>query len=153
MKIISGGQTGVDQIGLEMARRHGIPTGGTAPLGFRTENGSQSEYLKSFGLVESQSVFYPIRTQKNVADSDGTVIFGNLRSAGSRLTIKCCREEKKPYIENPNSVQLLQWIRNHNIQVLNVAGNRASNLSESHKQLTETTLDESFKRIAGCDEN
>ncbi|SFF23216.1 YpsA SLOG family protein [Spirosoma endophyticum] len=30
-RIISGGQTGIDQLGLEVARSLGIPTGGLAP--------------------------------------------------------------------------------------------------------------------------
>jgi len=30
-KVISGGQTGVDRMGLEVAKELGIPTGGTAP--------------------------------------------------------------------------------------------------------------------------
>ena len=36
-KIISGGQTGVDTIGLQVAKKVGIETGGTAPKGFLRE--------------------------------------------------------------------------------------------------------------------
>ena len=38
-KIISGGQTGIDKIGLIAAAENGFDTGGTAPSGFITENG------------------------------------------------------------------------------------------------------------------
>jgi hypothetical protein len=36
-KVISGGQTGADQAGRRAARAAGIPTGGWAPLGWKTE--------------------------------------------------------------------------------------------------------------------
>lgn len=37
MKIISGGQTGIDQMALEQASKIGIMTGGTACKGWLTE--------------------------------------------------------------------------------------------------------------------
>jgi len=37
--VISGGQTGADRGGLIAAKELGIPTGGTAPLGYKTEAG------------------------------------------------------------------------------------------------------------------
>jgi hypothetical protein len=37
-KVISGGQTGVDRIALEVARECEVPTGGTAPRGFLTDD-------------------------------------------------------------------------------------------------------------------
>jgi hypothetical protein len=40
MKIISGGQTGVDRLALDVAKSLNIATGGTAPNGYLTENGS-----------------------------------------------------------------------------------------------------------------
>jgi Circularly permutated YpsA SLOG family len=36
LKIISGGQTGIDLMGLEVARELGLPTGGSAPKSFGT---------------------------------------------------------------------------------------------------------------------
>ncbi len=38
-RVISGGQTGADQAALRAARAAGIPTGGWAPLGWKTEEG------------------------------------------------------------------------------------------------------------------
>ena len=38
MKIISGGQTGVDRLALDVAKSLNIATGGTAPKGYLTEN-------------------------------------------------------------------------------------------------------------------
>ena len=42
-KIISGGQTGVDTIGLQVAKELGIETGGKAPKGFLREEGIDNE--------------------------------------------------------------------------------------------------------------
>ncbi len=126
-KIISGGQTGADQGGLLAGRDLGIPTGGTAPPNFMTENGT-NDGLKDFGLVEGapDARIWPRRTWKNVHDSDGTVLFGNTGSPGSRLTIRYCKTCPRPYICNPTPGELYSWVVGHNIEVLNVAGNRES---------------------------
>ena len=71
-KIISGGQTGADQAGLDVAIKNNIPHGGAIPRGRMTENGVLAEKYK---LTEMTTKSYPKRTAKNVMDSDGTVIF------------------------------------------------------------------------------
>lgn len=125
-KIISGGQTGADQGGLVAARTLGISTGGTAPKNYMTEDGPEP-VLASYGLVEADLPTYQTRTRQNVEDSDGTAIFStNLDSGGTRLTIKYCEQASRPYIINPNWQQLRDWAAEHDIQVLNVVGNRAS---------------------------
>jgi hypothetical protein len=125
-KIISGGQTGADQGGLEAGKILGIVTGGTAPPGFITEDGPQPLLLKRYGLMEGvpDPRTYPKRTIKNVADSDGTVWFGNSGSPGGRLTLGTCRSLGKPVLINPTSEVLSKWVEEFKISVLNVAGNR-----------------------------
>jgi hypothetical protein len=71
-KIISTGLTAADRAALEAAVELCIPTGGTAPKGWRIQNydgstGSDPE-LAQFGLVEHESAEYPPRTRQNVAD-------------------------------------------------------------------------------------
>ena len=139
MKVISGGQRGVDRIGLEVAREAGIPTGGTAPKDYWTENGSDPT-LKDFGLTEDLVKGYLPRTIKNVVDSDGTVLFGNMGSVGSLRTVDYCIKYKKPHICNPTAASLRDFLFNHKIEVLNVAGNRASKLSEVKMEAYRTTL-------------
>ena len=51
-KIISGGQTGVDTLGLQVAKTLGIATGGTTPKGFLRESNIDTENISSYGLVE-----------------------------------------------------------------------------------------------------
>lgn len=127
-RLISGGQTGIDQLGLEVAKEIGIPTGGTAPKGFLTEEGPNVSLGNYYGLTEHTSASYPPRTKINVQQSDGTVLFGKL-SGGTKLTVDACEKENKPYIVNPTADELRDWLIEHQIKVLNVAGNRGSSLS------------------------
>ena len=124
-KIISGGQTGADQAALFTARMLHIPTGGTAPKGWRTETGPEPS-LAGYGLVESDSPAYSLRTMQNVRDSDGSAVFGRIESYGSAVTIQLCEKFDKPHIVNPTGPELAEWCEANHISVLNVAGNRAS---------------------------
>lgn len=123
MKIISGGQTGADRTALEVARELGIETGGVAPQGWRTDDGPDPS-LASFGLVQSLLSSSTLCTWANVQAAEGTVIFGNAKSPGSRYTIKACEDFKRPYLINPTIDELVAWMREHEITILNVAGNR-----------------------------
>ncbi|MVM32295.1 hypothetical protein GO755_19770 [Spirosoma sp. HMF4905] len=53
-KVVSGGQTGLDQMGLEVAKVLGIHIGGISPKGYLTENGPDA-VLRDFGLAEHTS--------------------------------------------------------------------------------------------------
>lgn len=138
MTIISGGQTGADQGGLQGARDAGARTGGTAPRGWRTENGP-APWLAEFGLIESPHASYAARTRANVEAADGTVIFGNALSSGSARTDRYCTERSKPALRIPvgqdgkdidrEAERLAEWMQANRIRVLNVAGNRESNSS------------------------
>jgi sugar/nucleoside kinase (ribokinase family) len=125
-KVISGGQSGADQGGLEAARRAGIPTGGLAPLGFLTEDGPQPELGSRYGLEES-SGGYDERTVANARAADATVVFArNPRSDGTRLTLETLKKLRKPCIVNPRPGELRAFLAEHDVRVLNVAGNRES---------------------------
>lgn len=143
--VISGGQKGVDVWGLEVAKECGLKTGGTAPKNFLTEDGCDLSLGVKFGLTESIEEGYPPRTEKNVKDSDGTVLFGNTNSPGTKLTLKYIGQHSKPHIKNPTSEQLIQFILDNKIKILNVAGNRASKLSLKDMISIKTTLRETFK--------
>jgi hypothetical protein len=78
---------------------------------------------------------YPKRTEKNVVDSDGTVIIthGKL-TGGSLLTRKKAIEHGKHVIHldlitmdaEGAAIALQQFVEENGIEVLNVAGSRAS---------------------------
>lgn len=124
-RVISGGQSGADRAGLEVARALGIPTGGTAPKGWRTEYGPDLDLRDVFGLVESESLGYDARTLANVRGSDGTVVFG-AATGGTGLTLGYCRVLEKPHLHNSDAATLRAWITEFDIKILNVAGSRHS---------------------------
>ena len=131
-KIISGGQTGADQGTLDAAMKYSYPYGGWIPKGRLTENGPLPDEYK---LKEMPTTNYPARTEKNVLASDGTVIIthGKL-TGGSALTKKLAKNHERPYLhinlnETPAflaSSEINAWINENNIEILNVAGSRAS---------------------------
>lgn len=131
-KIISGGQTGADTAGLDVAIKHGIPHGGAIPKGRLTEDGPLPE---KYNLQEMATKSYPKRTEKNVVDSDGTVIFthGKL-TGGSLLTQKKAIQHGKPVLHldmgevtvEEAADLLKEFIRENGVEILNVAGNRGS---------------------------
>ncbi|WP_066054977.1 YpsA SLOG family protein [Halioglobus sp. HI00S01] len=129
-KIISGGQTGADLGGLVGARRAGIPTGGFAAGGYRTERGPQEAALRQFGLVPHASAAYPPRTEDNVRHSDATLIFCTAKaSAGTRMTIEFCSKHVRPYtVIDPRSDSAVAEVRaffdQYRPDTLNIAGNR-----------------------------
>jgi len=144
-KIISGAQTGADRAGLAAAAVLSLEVGGTVPRGRRAEDGPLTDRtMKLFNLKEHSSDKYPPRTKANVWNSDGTVVFGNVGSPGSRLTLKYCRELGKPYCINPTPDQLRVWALKWKIETLNVAGNR-ENSNPGIYRSTLNTLIEAFK--------
>lgn len=71
LKIISGGQTGVDRGALDAAMLARFPAGGWCPNGRRAEDGRIAD---RYPLCETAGGTYGLRTLRNVLDSDGTVI-------------------------------------------------------------------------------
>lgn len=149
-RIISGGQTGVDQIGLKVGRMLDLETGGTAPKGWRTEEGPCYK-LASYGLVESVSSDYRVRTTDNVLNADVTVIFGNTAEPGTKLTIDLCVKSRKPYVTNPSPFTLLCFFRQYEPEVINVAGNRGSKLTAAQRQQYGSTLLSMIESYNGTD--
>lgn len=151
-KIISGGQTGADEAGLEAARMNGLETGGTAPKHYRTEVGPNPQLKDMYGLTESSHFDYVHRTKDNVNDADATLILAfDPKSAGTRLTIRLAKELSKPYVViNPFDdgalTRIHLFLRRYDPEVLNVAGNRSSVrpgfyrqcISVLHRALCET---------------
>jgi hypothetical protein len=148
-KVISGGQCGADLGGISAAHEFGVPTGGIAPLGYRTQWGNNPSLGAIFGLTEDASSKYPPRTRKNVAQSDGTLIIAtNMASPGCTLTYNLCFELRKPvyqFVPLPDYNQaetpalfenVVEWVIKHRIEVLNVAGNRDNRYDNLHFKAT-----------------
>lgn len=151
MKVISGGQTGVDRGALRAAKAAGLATGGWMPRGWLTEEGPHPEYSELYGLQEQESADYPARTRRNIEKADATLILaGKMHSPGTRLTVQICERLGKPFaVFDPATVMVqdvLQWLPN--VAVLNVAGNRESK-SPGIERWTERFLEELFASLKG----
>lgn len=132
-KIVSGGQTGVDRASLDVARTIGVPHGGWCPKGRKAEDGVIPGVYQ---LYETSTDDYSERTKLNIKDSDGTLILVPSTpikvTDGTILTINEVKERNKPfYIVDLSSNQnylddLAKWVKENNIEILNVAGPRES---------------------------
>lgn len=130
-KLISGGQTGGDRAALDFAIANGIPHGGWCPKGRKAEDGPiDAKYL----LQETPTADYLERTEWNIRDSHGTLILtiGAKLTGGSKRTAEIARKLGKPclHISKEGTAlpvsKLTDFLAMHTIDVLNVAGPRAS---------------------------
>ena len=130
-KLISGGQTGADRAALDAALEAGFPCGGYCPAGRLAEDGPIDTRYPFTEIAGG----YAGRTEKNVIHSDGTVLFYDLQvRGGTRLTRELCQKHNKPHLlinlsgrKKVAPLQCIQeFITENNIEVLNIAGPRAS---------------------------
>jgi hypothetical protein len=138
VKIISGGQTGVDRAALDAAMKHGLECGGWCPGGRLDEFGRIPD---RYPLKELEGGSFAERTLQNVKDSDGTVViyFGQLRG-GTAFTVQCCIEQKCPHQlidaakTSPEDAAklLVDLVRADKIFILNVAGPRQSEWEDGY---------------------
>ncbi|MBW1855275.1 MAG: putative molybdenum carrier protein, partial [Deltaproteobacteria bacterium] len=131
-KIISGGQTGADRAALDVAIKLSIPHGGWIPKGRKTEDGTLPEIYR---IKEMPTASYPKRTEQNVIDSDGTLIIARGKlTGGTDYTRQMTLKHKKQLLGIDLNLAshfdaaslIVSWIKLQRVQVLNVAGPRAS---------------------------
>jgi len=141
-KIVSGGQTGADRAGIDAAIESGVDYGGWLPKDRKAEDGIVSpKYTK---LKEMTKGGYSKRTEQNIIDSDGTVIFGHGKlTTGSALTLKFAKQYKKPYlhidldiVQNPVP-SIKDWIIDWDIKTLNIAGRKASKATQIYDKVKD----------------
>ncbi len=138
VKIISGGQTGVDRAALDVALKHGIDCGGWCPAGRLDEFGRIPD---RYPVKELGGGGFTERTLQNVKDSDGTIIIyaGNL-SGGTEQTVRFCVEQQRPHqlidaskISAEDAAKLISdFVRKSKVDILNVAGPRQSEWTEGY---------------------
>ena len=129
LKVVSGGQTGVDRAALDVARALGLPCGGWCPRGRLAEDGPIG---LDYPLVETPSADYAQRTEWNVRDSDGTLVLTRGRAeGGTAFTIALARGRGRPLLvvdlaTDPDPAEAARWVREAEVALLNVAGPRES---------------------------
>lgn len=132
LKIISGGQTGVDRAALDAALASNTECGGWCPEGRKAEDGKIPPH---YPVIELKNAGYTKRTRQNVIDSDGTVIiYFAILSGGTEKTLLFCLEQKKPYLlidatelsDKRTAERIQDFVTNNAIKIMNIAGPRAS---------------------------
>jgi hypothetical protein len=128
-RIVSGGQTGVDRGALDAALQLNIEHGGWCPRGRLAEDGV---IPRVYRLTETESDTYPVRTERNVIDSDGTLILYRDRMVGgTQLTRRMAAKHRKPCCpvdleQSPDFDEVRRWLVDADIRTLNIAGPRES---------------------------
>jgi hypothetical protein len=130
IKIVSGGQTGVDRAALDAALALGVRRGGWCPRGRLAEDG---RLAARYPLRETPLSDYAQRTEWNVRDSDGTLLLCvGTPKGGTRLTLALARRLGKPFLvlaplaDRTTVGKALAWIGGNKIKTMNVAGPRES---------------------------
>jgi Circularly permutated YpsA SLOG family len=149
LKIISGGQTGVDRAALDFAIQHGFEHGGWCPRGRLAEDGFIPPIYR---LRETDSAEYEERTEKNVVDSDATLIVARERelSGGTAFTRICAEQHGRPLLVVCQrdgvwigATALSKFLKQNKVRTLNVAGPRESltpGLGKFVEELLEAAL-------------
>jgi hypothetical protein len=135
-KIVSGGQTGVDQAALRAAMACGLAIEGWCPPGRVGEDETIPDIfpLKETPEERSQDALDIPRSQRtewNVRDSDATLVLWpgtfDKRDLGTRYAIDCALRYKKYLLicdptEQHQVDKAIDWIIRNNIETLNVSG-------------------------------
>jgi len=119
----------VDRAALDAALALGLPCGGWCPRGRLAEDGPIDP---RYPLRETPSADYRQRTERNVRDSDGTLVLTRGRpSGGTGLTISLARGQGRPVLildltRDQDPMRITEWAKQAGISILNVAGPRES---------------------------
>lgn len=138
-RIISGGQVGADQAGLDFAIANKIKHGGFCPKGRISLRGPIPSKYK---LIESLTSRYPERTRKNIELVPATLIFTPIpMGRGSKLTMKICDSLHRNYVVNPDLKTIMKFFET--FEEINIAG---SSMDEYY-QITIDSLQNAFNEL------
>ena len=149
MKIVSGGQTGVDRAALDVALEFGLSCGGHCPRGRVAEDGPIAD---KYPLQETPTADSTQRTEWNVRDSDATLILTSGKPiGGTALSAEFARALGRPCLvvdlNLPVDMDAVnRWLAANRIQTLNIAGPRASESPQAY-DLAVAALTKLFRRM------
>jgi len=146
--VMAGGQRGADQAGLRAARRAGLLVGGWCPPGgvvWTNADGTLDKVPAEFNLQptpldaspHAPRVARSQRTEWSVRDSQATLfvldpqkpLIDTNSDQGTDWTLRCAIGYGRPYLlcnpaEPRDAARAVEWILEHEVQTLNVAGPR-----------------------------
>jgi hypothetical protein len=141
MRLISGGQTGVDQAALRAAQASGLEIGGWCPPDRSCESGQIPARFRLQETPEERSPKAPdiprsLRTEWNVRDSDATLILRELvpvreneQDPGTTWTFQCAILYGKPLLlcdprdtKGTTAGLVRMWLDSLGVETLNVGG-------------------------------
>ncbi len=137
----------MDRAALDVALNQRIACGGWCPAGRLAEDGIIPTHYPVQELVGGGPAE---RTRENVRDSDATVIFcwGKPRG-GTAETIRCCVEATRPHLVldaeqmevADAAAAAVAFVRQHAIEILNVAGPRESEWPNGYAYTARVLID------------
>ncbi len=151
LRIVSGGQTGVDRAALDFALENKLDCFGWCPKGRRAEDGIIPSF---YPLKETKSSDTRERTLKNVEISDGVLVFLlDTPDKGTVRTIDYAEMLNKPiYIvhltmnREDQETGILNLLEGNRISILNIAGPRESKSPGIYNK-TKSFLDDLYLRL------
>lgn len=129
LRVMAGGQTGVDRAALDAARNLGLAAEGWCPQGRWAEDGVVPE---RYALRETPGRDPAERTDWNVRDSDATLILHRGRLAGgSAFAAACARRHGRPLLIRDltapvDALGIVRWLQANRVRTLHCAGPRES---------------------------
>lgn len=158
MKIVSGGQTGVDRAALDVAVALAIPYAGWVPRGGSAEDMTEPPGLLAAypHLAETPTEDPRQRTVWNVRDSDATLVLtgSDVISPGTALTVMTAQRLGRPQLvvlldhTTDHTGEAVAWLRLLGPDVtLNVAGPR-----ESQWPGAQVAAESTLHRLLGSDD-
>src|SRR3977135_2707430 len=129
MKVVSGGQKGVDRAALEAGLQLGMEIGGWCPRERWAEDGRIPD---RYALMETRSPDVHVRTQRNVEASTATLVLSRgSPMGGTRYTVEIAESMRRPLLvvditdRNRDPVaEIVRWLQTEKPPILNVAGPR-----------------------------
>lgn len=110
-RVITCGQTGVDQAAWRTAQKFGYKTSGMMPNGFHTEDGPRPEFKKLYGATESRFDNYAACTQRNAQDADAIIWLGPIGTPKHHVTLGACYQPRmggKKVIRRTIEIEFMQ---------------------------------------------
>ncbi len=144
LKVVSGGQTGVDRAAFDFALENNFEIAGWIPKNRLAEDGRISEKYKN--LRETETENSAERTELNVRNSDATLILSHGRLVGgSHLTKQFAEKYQKPFLHidflalsfDEAVERTKEWLTSINCKKLNVAGSRSSKDTKIYEKTRE----------------